>query len=241
MCGYIRVGSHKTKLSEHADKEARLWSLLGHQRGLVGRRGARAPASADLDPEAINAARQRFLDYLLRSEPDVQRHEAIRTEAMAWSHETLLNKARITKLGRITRAALLLLGRDESAHFLAPVDAKISWIPRDASNATLTSQHFGPPFLLATEKAFARIRNLTLDHFPDGTLFPTPGAAVRQLGDARSPAQRGGPPGLPAGREDQLGGAPRSTGAEQPGEFIPGAWNGCWSISRRLSTTAISG
>lgn len=170
---HIRVGSHKTKLSDHPDKEARLWERLGIKEDWSG---AVVPEAslADLDPEAINAARQRFLDYLLRSEPDVQRHEAIRTEAMAWSHETLLNKARITKLGRITRAALLLLGRDESAHFLAPVDAKISWIPRDASNATLTSQHFGPPFLLATEKAFARIRNLTLDHFPDGTLFPTP-------------------------------------------------------------------
>lgn len=30
------------------------------------------------------------------------------------------------------------------------------------------------PFLLATERAFARIRNITLEHMPDGTLFPTP-------------------------------------------------------------------
>ena len=37
-----------------------------------------------------------------------------------------------------------------------------------------TSQAFGLPFLLSTERAFARIRNVTLDHMPDGTLFPTP-------------------------------------------------------------------
>jgi ATP-dependent DNA helicase RecG len=88
--------------------------------------------------------------------------------------ETLLNKAHITKQGRITRSALLLLGKDEAAHFLAPADAKISWILRDADNGTVTSQAFGLPFLLGTERAFASIRNVTLDHLPDGTLFPTP-------------------------------------------------------------------
>jgi ATP-dependent DNA helicase RecG len=108
------------------------------------------------------------------SEQDASRHEALRGEAGAWSIETLLNKARITKQGRITRSALLLLGKDESAHFLSPVDAKISWILRDAHNSAVTSQQFGVPFLLATERVFARIRNVTLDHMPDGTLFPTP-------------------------------------------------------------------
>ncbi|MBQ0945712.1 putative DNA binding domain-containing protein [Ideonella sp. 4Y16] len=170
---YIRVDSHKTRLGEHPDKEARLWARLGVKEDWSGVVVPEATLD-DLDPEALAAARQRFAEYRLRSEPDADRHEAIRAETEGWSDETLLNKARITKQGRITRAALLLLGRDEAAHFLSPADAKISWIPRDASNATLTSQHFGPPFLLATEKAFARVRNLTLDHMPDGTLFPTP-------------------------------------------------------------------
>jgi ATP-dependent DNA helicase RecG len=40
---------------------------------------------------------------------------------------------------------LLLLGKDEAAHFLAPVDAKISWILRDAENGNVTSQPFGMP------------------------------------------------------------------------------------------------
>lgn len=170
---YIRVDSHRTTLAEHSDKEARLWARLGVKDDWTG---ALVPDAtlADLDPQAVAAARIRFTEYLLRSEPDAGRHAAIRAEAADWSDETLLNKARITKQGRITRSALLLLGRDESAHFLSPVDAKISWMPRDANNATLTSQHFGIPFLLATEKAYARIRNLTLDHLPDGTLFPTP-------------------------------------------------------------------
>ena len=71
-------------------------------------------------------ARQRFLEFLIRSEPDASRHETIRAEAAGWSDATLLNKARVTKQGRITRAALLLLGKDEAAHFLVPADTKIS-------------------------------------------------------------------------------------------------------------------
>lgn len=170
---YIRVGSHKTKLSEHPDKEARLWAQLGVKEDWSGLLVPGA-SLADLDPQALTAARQRFTEFLVRSEPDAGRHDAIRTEAANWSDETLLNKAHITKQGRITRAALLLLGKDEASHFLSPVDAKISWMLRDADNGTVTSQPFGLPFLLATERAFERIRNVTLDHMPDGTLFPTP-------------------------------------------------------------------
>ena len=170
---YIRVDSHKVKLSEHPDREARLWGMLGVKEDWSG---AVVPGATlhDLDPEAMATVRLRFTDFLLRSEPEPARHDAIRAEAAAWSTETLLNKAHVTKQGRITRSALLLLGKDEAAHFLAPADAKISWILRDADNGTVTSQAFGLPFLLNTERAFARIRNVTLDHMPDGTLFPTP-------------------------------------------------------------------
>jgi ATP-dependent DNA helicase RecG len=68
---------------------------------------------------------------------------------------------------------LLLLGKDESAHFLSPVDAKLSWILRDAQNRTESSQHYGLPLLLSTEKVFGQIRNVVVEHMPDGTLFPT--------------------------------------------------------------------
>jgi ATP-dependent DNA helicase RecG len=30
----------------------------------------------------------------------------------------------------------------------------------------------GPPFLLAVDELFANVRNLTLRHLPEGTLFP---------------------------------------------------------------------
>lgn len=170
---YVRVDSHKVKLADYPDKEARLWAMLGSKEDWSG---ALVPGATlnDLDASAIAMARLRFTEFLTRSEPDASRHDSIRIEVANWDDATLLNKAHITKQGRITRAALLLLGKDEAAHFLAPADTKISWVLRDAHNATVTSLPFGMPFLLATERVYARIRNLTLDHMPDGTLFPTP-------------------------------------------------------------------
>lgn len=169
---FIRIDSNKTKLTDHQNKESRLWAMLGQKDDWSI--GVVADATlADLDPQAIDAARRRFTEYLIKSEPDVARHKQIQEEAAGWDVATLLNKARITKQGRITRSALLLLGKDESAHFLSPMDAKISWILRDANNRTVTSQHFGMPLLLATDQVFARIRNVTVEHMPDGSLFPT--------------------------------------------------------------------
>lgn len=166
---YNRVDSHKTRLSP--DKESRLFEKLGQKSDWSGELVSDATLD-DLDPEAIEAARRRFTEYLIKSEPDATRHDPLRRDAEAWDVATLLNKAKITKGGKITRAALLLLGRDEASHFLSPVDSKISWILRDAKGSMVTSQHFGIPFLLSSDRLFARIRNVTIEQMPDGTLFP---------------------------------------------------------------------
>jgi ATP-dependent DNA helicase RecG len=173
---YIRIDSHKTRLSEHPDKEARLWGKLGQLDDWSGEVVAGASLD-DLDDEALVQARQRFTEYLLKSEPDAERHESLRHDSECWDVTTLLNKARLAKGGRITRSALLLLGKDESAHLLSPADTKMSWVLRDAAGRTVSSQHFGPPFLLSSDRLFARIRNVMIEQMPDGTLFP---AAIQQ-------------------------------------------------------------
>jgi ATP-dependent DNA helicase RecG len=169
---YIRIDSHKTRLAEHPDKEARLWGKLGQLDDWSGEVVSEATLD-DLDATAVSQARLRFTEYLVKSEPDAARHATLRQDAHAWDVLTLLNKARLTKAGRITRSALLLLGNDESVHRLSPADTKISWILRDAAEKTLSYQHFGPPFLLASDRIFARIRNVMIEQMPDGTLFPT--------------------------------------------------------------------
>lgn len=237
---YIRVDSHLVKLADYPSHEARLWNALGTSEDWTGVVVPEATLD-DLDPQAVAAARVRFAEYLVRGEPDASKHQTIRSEVAALTVPTLLNKARVTKQGRVTRAALLLLGKDESSHFLAPADAKMTWVLRDAGNDTVTSQPFGIPFLLATEQLFTRIRNVTLDHMPDGSLFPTP---VPQY-DTGCCARRC----TTAWRTRTMCWAAKSMWWNTRigwcsaiwGSSYRRAWRGCWSTSRRQSTIATSG
>ena len=80
---YIRIDSHKTSLSNHPDKEARLWEALG---GVEDWTGQLVPGATldDLDPEAIEFARTKFTEYLIKGEQDASRHEKIRADAKDW-------------------------------------------------------------------------------------------------------------------------------------------------------------
>ncbi|WP_298329752.1 RNA-binding domain-containing protein [Asticcacaulis sp.] len=162
---YIRVESHVTALT--GDKEARLFEVLNGKDDWSGH-VVDGATLADLDRRAIDFARTKFKEYLGRN----QNPEA--DEVDKWDDVTLLNKARVTKQGRITRTAILLLGKDEAQHFLSPADTKISWILKNEQSVYVSGQHYGLPFLLSSEALFQKVRNLTLEYMPDGTLFPTP-------------------------------------------------------------------
>ena len=95
-------------------------------------------------------------------------------DVAAWDDRTFLNKAKVCRDGAITRTALLLLGRPEAAHRLAPSPAQITWTLTGTDGGRLDYEHFGPPFLLSVDRAFARVGNRTLRLLPGrGTsLFP---------------------------------------------------------------------
>ncbi|GAB6110771.1 RNA-binding domain-containing protein [Desulfomicrobium salsuginis] len=170
---FIRVDSHKTKLAKYPAIEGRLWAALQSPEDWSSQIIPGATFD-DLDPDAVSFCRQRLLDHLMKGESDPERQEKIRTDVHGWDIATLLNKCRLTVQGRITRSTLLLLGRDESAHFLSPADVKITWILRDDQGRMISSQHFGMPLLLATDAVFRRIRNVPIEYMPDGNLFPIP-------------------------------------------------------------------
>ncbi|MDF1553864.1 MAG: putative DNA binding domain-containing protein [Deferrisomatales bacterium] len=155
---FIRVGSSKTTLTRHPEKERALWTRRADWTAQVCERAA----MEDLDPEAIAKARVQFKIKHPRQAQHVD----------SWDDTTLLNKARLTIKGAVTHAAILLLGRPESASLLSPAVAKLSWILKDAQNRELDYEHFGPPFLLQVDRVLQRIRNLTLRTLPSGTLFP---------------------------------------------------------------------
>ncbi|MDV0446058.1 hypothetical protein MmiAt1_16680 [Methanimicrococcus sp. At1] len=116
----------------------------------------------DLDPLAIEQARQNYKTKF----PDKT------GEVDEWDDITFLNKAKITVQGKITNTALLLLGKEESEHFLSPADAKIRWILKSSNNFEKDYTIFSIPFLLAIDKVHNKIRNITYRYLRDNTLFP---------------------------------------------------------------------
>ena len=117
---------------------------------------------ADLDPKAISYAREKFLVKFPEHVDNISR----------WDDFTFLNKAKITIKGKITRTAIVLLGKSESEHYLSPSIAKIRWILRTVTNEDKDYDIFPPPLLLAIDKVYDKIRNLKYRYLPTGTLFP---------------------------------------------------------------------
>jgi ATP-dependent DNA helicase RecG len=89
-----------------------------------------------------------------------------------WDITTFLNKSKLCVAGRITRTALLLLGKPESVHLISPAPARITWVLRDEQKREKDYRHFDPPLLLASDQLLQKIRNLTIRQLPSGTLFP---------------------------------------------------------------------
>lgn len=116
---------------------------------------------ADLDADALQMARQAF----------ARKHASRFTQAEVdeWSPETFADRAKLTQGGRITRTALLLLGRAESAWRLSPNPAQLTW---NLVGQELAYEHFGPPFLLSTSRLYRRIRNIQLRLLPQDRLLP---------------------------------------------------------------------
>lgn len=117
---------------------------------------------SDLDADAIKKAREEYK----------KKHPGLVNEVDAWDDETFLNKAKVIINGKITRAAIMLLGKPEAEHYLAPAHAEISWILKDENNIEKDYEHFGPPFIRNADEVLAKIRNLKYRYLPDNTLFP---------------------------------------------------------------------
>ena len=57
-------------------------------------------------------------------------------------------------------------------HLLSPAIGQITWVLKDSSGVERDYAHFGLPLILAIGKVFEKIRNLTVRHISDETLFP---------------------------------------------------------------------
>jgi len=116
----------------------------------------------DLNSDAILKAREEFK----------KKNPKLIDQIDQWDDITFLNKSKITIDGQITNAAILLLGKSESEHFINPASSKISWILKDANGLTKDYAHFTCPLLLTVDEVFSKIRNLKYRYISDGSLFP---------------------------------------------------------------------
>ena len=117
----------------------------------------------DLDPDAIRMAREKY----------TERHERRAKEIDSWDDATFLNKAKITRAGKITNTAIILLGREESEHFLSPAVCVIRWklLTKDDKNKDFRNFHI-PMIKAVDEITTGYIRNNNYVYTVSGNIFP---------------------------------------------------------------------
>lgn len=94
------------------------------------------------------------------------------SEVDEWTTEEFLGHSEMMRDGKLTRAAILLLGNPMSLQKIHPANAQITWIWRDQDGEVVDYEHFSIPYILTVDKIFAKIRNKTMRELPGGTLFP---------------------------------------------------------------------
>jgi len=116
----------------------------------------------DLDPDAIRFAKSKYLEI----------HPQKAKEAEGWDDITFLNKAKLTIKGKITVTAIILVGREESEHFLSPAVCKIRWTLKDKHDSNKDFGIFSIPMIKAVEDVTNKIRNVSYVYTIEGSMFP---------------------------------------------------------------------
>ena len=116
----------------------------------------------DLDSKALAKARAEYKTV----------HPRLQEEVDTWDDMELLCRAGVAVKDKLTRAAILLLGKETSAHLISPAVATITWVLVDEHDEKIDYEHFYTPFILTVNEALSRIRNLNQRILPGGTLFP---------------------------------------------------------------------
>lgn len=118
-----------------------------------------------LDVDAVRIARE---NYKVK-----QNNEHISAEIDRMSDEDFLVKQKLIIGGKLTNAAMVLLGKSDY-DYLMDTPPRIMWRLYSSDNAVKDYQEFTIPFISVVDKVYAKIRNLTYRYMPNQlTLFPT--------------------------------------------------------------------
>lgn len=153
---YVRVDSCKTDLKSYPEWVRQIYNARKDWSAEI----VESATLEDLDPEAIAQA----LDGYCQRFP----HRADEAREK-WSTSEFLDHAKVTINGKITHTALLLLGKEESAHHLNHI-AQIVWRLDTGEERAATIFH--PPFLLSAINVRKAIRNYQFKIFPNNALLP---------------------------------------------------------------------
>lgn len=155
---YIRIGSNKTDLRNFPEYIRLIYNSQADWSAKI----IEDAVLSDLDPEALKLAKEKFKERSTKT--------SFYDQIDQWDDATFLDKAKLTIKGKITNTAILLIGKEESIHYLLPAVAEITWKLETEEKAY---EHFGPPMLLNTTKVLQQIRNVKYKFFPDNELLAT--------------------------------------------------------------------
>lgn len=116
----------------------------------------------ELDETAIIKARQNFKLKNPRLDDEMDK----------WDVATFLKKAKLLINGQLTRTAILVLGKQEAVVHLSPLQPQISWVLYNKDKIERDYQHFEPPYIIAIDEVYAKIRNLKYRYLKGDTVFP---------------------------------------------------------------------
>lgn len=117
-----------------------------------------------LDKDAIAFARKQYKEKMNRPH--------ITAEVDEMSDEEFLTKVKLMSGGKVTNAAMLLLGSADHDDLFQNTPS-LMWRLIDAEGEIKDYEIFTIPFITVTEKLFAKIRNLTYRYMPNQlSLFP---------------------------------------------------------------------
>ena len=111
-----------------------------------------------LDQNAIAYAREKYKEKMNRPH--------ISEEVDEMNDEEFLEKVKLTKNGRVTHAAMILLGNADYDYLFASAPA-IMWRLYNENDDMLDCEIFSIPFINVADRLFPKIRNLTYRYMPN--------------------------------------------------------------------------
>ena len=156
---YGRDGESLSLLSDFKVEQIKLTANFDWSRKIIDE-----ATINDLDKDAISVAREKFKIK--------NKGKDIANEIDKLTDEEFLNKIKVTINGKITKTAMILLGRNDRDYLLNDYNPRITWKLYENNNIE-DYEHFGIPFIINVEKIRNKIRNLRYRYMvEDNSLFP---------------------------------------------------------------------